>query len=292
MGRIKPVRIASSTLVGLALIALLAPVIVFIAGAPGPDAVDTSGLSTAFGTPEGPSISHWFGVDWLGRDVFSRTVYGARVSLLVAALATVGAMTLGVLIGLLAGFRGGLTDMVLSRTTEVFLVVPYLLLALGIAATCSSEEGCLNGTLKPGIPLVILILIVTSWPALSRVVRNETVSLREREFVAAARASGASDLQIIYRELLPNLLPVITVIAIVLAPQMIIAEAALSFLGVGVPAPTPSWGGMIAAAAPGFPDAWWLMVFPGIGLVVTVLCCTVIADQFRRTRTPGWSGSL
>ncbi|MBN8866980.1 MAG: ABC transporter permease [Solirubrobacterales bacterium] len=268
------------------MIALVAPLVVALVGAPTPDAVDSSSLSPVFGTPSGPGSAHWFGVDWLGRDVFSRTLYGARVSLFVGLVTTIGAVALGVVLGLVAGFRGGLLDTVVSRMTEAFLVIPYLLLALGIAASCSSEQGCVNGTVRPGIPLVILVLIVTSWPALARIIRNETLSLRERDFVSAARLSGASSFQILGRELLPNLLPVIAVMTVVLAPQMIIAEAALSYLGVGVTPPTPSWGGMIASAAPAFPDAWWLMLFPGIGLVATVLCCTLLADRLRRGRGP------
>lgn len=277
---------AAIYLISLAIVAMLAPLLVAVIGAPGPDAVDTGSLTAAFGTPTGPSSTHWFGVDWLGRDVLSRTVYGARVSLFIGLVATAGAVVLGVAAGLLAGYRGGLIDKIVSRFTEAFLVIPYLLLALGIAATCSTEQGCLNGTLRPGVPLVMLILILASWPALARIVRNETVSLKQRDFIAAARLSGASGFSILFREILPNLLPVIAVMMIVLLPQVVIAEAALSFLGVGVTTSTPSWGGMIATAAPAFPEVWWLMVFPGIGLVATVMACTMLADRIGQGRRP------
>lgn len=284
----RPVRLAAYTLIGLCLVAVGAPLLVVLLGVPGPSDVDSSSLSPLFGTPSGPAASHPFGVDWLGRDVLARTLYGARLSLFIGLVTAVGAVSIGVALGLLAGFRGGLLDQVVSRFTEAFLVIPYLILALGIATSCSTEEGCLNGSLRPGVPLIVLILIVTSWPALARIVRNETVSLKERDFILAARASGASTPAIVFRELLPNLLPVIAVMTIVIVPQLVIAEAALSFLGVGVPPSTPSWGGMIASAAPTFPEVWWLLVFPGFGLVATVLACTVLADRAARSGGIRW----
>ncbi len=275
------VKVALFVIGFFVLTAIFAPAIVKVTGAPGPQAGDTSSLSATFGTPTGPSASHWFGVDGLGRDVFSRTVYGSRVSLAVAFAAATISMIVGVTLGMVAGFRLGLVDSVISRLIETFLVIPYLLLAIGIASSCSTDEGCLNGTLTPGIPLVILVIAMTSWPVVARIVRNQTLAIRDSDFVTAARLAGHSPTRILATEILPNLSSSIFVFAIVLLPQAILAEAALSFLGVGVPASTPSWGAMISRAAPLFPDAWWVMLFPGIALLLTVAACTVLADHLR-----------
>jgi len=278
------VKVALVILALLALTAIFAPAMTSVFGAPDPQVSDKSSLSSSFGTPAGPSVAHWFGVDGLGRDVFSRTLYGARVSLLVAFAAAALSLLVGVTLGMLAGFRRGVTDLVISRLIETFLVIPYLLLAVGIASSCSTEEGCLNGAVTPGVPLVILVIATTSWPVVARVVRNQTLAIRDSEYVTAARVAGLSQLRILATEVLPNLASSIFVFAIVLLPQAILAEAALTFLGVGVPASTPSWGGMIARAAPLFPEAWWIMVFPGFAILTTVFACTVVAD-FLRDRT-------
>ncbi|HTU14317.1 MAG TPA: ABC transporter permease [Solirubrobacterales bacterium] len=275
------VKVALTILALLVLTAIFAPVLTSVTGSPAPGASDTSSLSRSFGTPAGPSAAHWFGVDGLGRDVFSRTLYGARVSLLVAFCAAALSLLVGVTLGMIAGFRRGLTDSLISRLIETFLVIPYLLLAIGITASCSTGGGCLNGTLTPGIPLVILVIAMTSWPVVARIVRNQTLAIRESDYVTAARLAGLSPARILATEVLPNLASSIFVFAIVLLPQAILAEAALTFLGVGVPASTPSWGGMIARDATLFPDTWWIMVFPGAALLITVFACTVVADYVR-----------
>ena len=275
------VKVALAVLAGLILLAVFAPFVVSATGSPAPDAGDASSLSSGFGTPAGPSPSHWFGVDGLGRDVFSRTVYGARVSLVVAFGAALLALAVGVALGMVAGFRKGLTDSLVSRLIETFLVIPYLLLAVGIASSCSTEGGCLDGNLTPGVPLVILVIAMATWPLVARVIRNETLLIRDSDYVVAARLSGLSSIRILATEVLPNLRSTILVFAILLIPQAILAEAALTFLGVGVPDSVPSWGGMIADAAALFPDAWWVMAFPGLALLATVFACTVIADHLR-----------
>jgi len=272
-------------LVLLIFTAIFAPLVVSLCGAPGPDATDTGALDT-FGTPTGPSSVHWFGVDQLGRDVFSRTIYGARVSLIVAFASTFIATALGVVAGLLAGYFRGWTDTVISRSVDVLLAIPYLLLATGLAAACSFGDGCIGGLIKPGVPVVIAVISFTSWTYMARIIRGQTLSLREKEFVEASRSVGASDRRIVFREVLPNLVAPIIVYASVLLPQVILYESALSFLGVGVQPPTPSWGQMIADATANFVEEWWYMLFPGIALLLTVLAFNFVGDAMQDALNP------
>ena len=275
----------------LILVAVFAPVVVEIAGAPDPDARDTAALDPLFATPTGPSSEHLFGVDQLGRDVFSRTVYGARVSLIVAFAATFLATVAGVVAGLLAGFFRGWTDTLVSRSVDVLLAIPYLLLATGLAAACTLGQtsgggaGCLGGLIKPGLGVVIFVISFTSWTYMARIVRGQTLSLREKEFVEAARSVGASNTRIIFKEILPNLTAPIIVYASILIPQVILYEAALSFLGVGV-TDQPSWGQMISDATPIFSDAWWYMLFPGLALLFTVLAFNLVGDAMQDALNP------
>jgi ABC-type dipeptide/oligopeptide/nickel transport system permease subunit len=272
-------------LVLLILVAIFAPLVVSALGLPDPNERDPSARDI-FGTATGPSPSHPFGVDDAGRDVASRVIYGARVSLIVAFLATGIATILGVASGVLAGYRGGWVDTVISRSVDVLLAIPYLLLATGIAASCSVGDGCLGGLLKPGLGVVIFVIAFTSWTYIARIVRGETLSIREREFVEAARSAGASDRVILFREILPNLVAPIIVYASVLIPQVILYEAALSFLGVGVAAPTASWGQMISDATGIFPEGWWYMLFPGMALVLTVIAFNIVGDALQDALNP------
>jgi peptide/nickel transport system permease protein len=287
-GRFRQDRLAlvSLSFIGfLILVAISAPLIVKIAGTPAPDVRDTGALD-AFGTPTGPSASHPFGVDAIGQDVFSRTIYGTRVSLIVAFVATGLATFVGVALGLLAGYMRGWVDVLVSRSVDVLLAIPYLLLAVGLAASCSLGDGCLGGLLKPGLGVVIFVIAVTSWPPIARIVRGETLSLREREFVEAARSVGASNPRIIFSEVLPNLVAPIIVYASILIPQVILYEAALSFLGVGVQAPTASWGQMISEATLIFNTAWWYMLYPGLALLLTVLAFNLVGDALQDALNP------
>lgn len=272
-------------LAGIFALAIFAPVLGSLFGLPDPQARDTEALG-AFGTATGPSSSHWLGVDDLGRDVLSRTLYGARVSLSVAIAATFLAVLIGVSVGLAAGYRRGWLDTVISRLVDVALTIPYLLLALGLAASCSFGDGCFGGAVKPGIGVVIFVIAITSWTYMARIVRGETLSLRESEFVEAARAAGASDLSIVFREILPNLAAPIIVYASILLPQVILFEAALSFLGVGVQPPTPSWGQMLSDATPIFNSAWWYMLAPGLALLATVLSFNLVGDALQDALNP------
>jgi ABC-type dipeptide/oligopeptide/nickel transport system permease subunit len=277
---------ASLIFIGLLIVvAIAAPLVVDIAGTPAPDVRDTNALD-AFGTPLGPSSAHPFGVDDIGRDVFSRTIYGARVSLIVAFLATGLATIVGVITGLLAGYLRGWTDVAISRSIDVLLAIPYLLLATGLAASCSLGDGCFGGLLKPGLGVVIFVIAVTSWPPIARIVRGETLSLREKEFVEAARSVGASNTRIVFNEILPNLVAPIIVYSSILIPQVILYEAALSFLGVGVQPPTASWGQMISDATQIFDTAWWYMLFPGIALLLTVLAFNLVGDALQDALNP------
>jgi peptide/nickel transport system permease protein len=283
--RDKVAMIALGFIVLLIAMAILAPAIVSIAGTPDPKAQSFEALDL-FGTPTGPSADHPFGVDKLGRDVFSRTVYGARVSLEVALLATGIAVLIGVTIGLVAGLYRGWVDTLISRLTDVVLAFPILLLGLGLAAACSGAQGCFGGLIQPGLPVVIMTIAVINWTYIARIVRGQVLSLREKEFVEAARSLGASDRRIITREILPNLVAPLIVYSSLLIPANILLEAALSFLGVGVAGGTPSWGAMISEATSLFPDAWWFMLFPGLALLLTVLAFNLVGDGLQDALDP------
>src|SRR5215208_351938 len=286
--RLRRDKVAMASLgfiIALIAMAILAPLVVSILGAPDPKAQNSSALDL-FGGPTGPTSEHWFGVDQLGRDILSRTIYGARVSLEVAFIATGLAVIIGVIVGLVAGFYRGWTDTILSRLTDVVLAFPILLLGLGLAAACSGANGCLGGTIQPGLPVVIMTIAVINWTYIARIVRGQVLSLREKEFVESARSLGASNGRIIVREILPNLLAPLIVYSSLLIPANILLEAALSFLGVGVAGGTPSWGAMISEATSLFPDAWWFMLFPGIALLLAVLAFNLVGDGLQDALDP------
>jgi peptide/nickel transport system permease protein len=266
-------------------VAVLAPVLVKVAGVPGPN-VQNSDVLDSFGSPSGPSADNPLGVDKRGRDVFARVVYGARVSLEVAFIATLAAVLIGVTLGLLAGYFRGWVDTVLTRAMDVMLAFPVLILAVGIGVACAGREGCVGGLIEPGLPVVIFVISLSIWPYMARIVRGQVLSLREKEFVEAARSLGASNGRIIFREILPNLVAPIIVYATVLIPQVILFEAALSFLGVGVDPSDPSWGYMIADAIDVFDVAWWYMTFPGVALLFTVLAFNLVGDGLQDALNP------
>ncbi len=268
----------------LILVAIAAPLVVGLLGLPGPD-VQNPNLTNVFGSPLGPSLAHPFGVDPLGQDVASRVIYGTRVSLIVGILGTGIAAVLGTIVGLLAGYYRGLTDTLLSRLIDVVLAIPILLLGLGLGAACE-VRGCLGGHIQSGLGVVIFLIALVNWTYIARIVRGLVLSLREQEFVAAARSQGASDARIMSREILPNLLAPIVVYSSLLIPQNILLEAALSYLGVGVRPPPASWGQMLAAATPIFNTAWWYMAFPGIALLATVLAFNLLGDGLQDALNP------
>ncbi len=279
------VAVVSLGFIGLLfVVAIAAPLVVSLLGLPGPD-VQNPNLTNAFGSPLGPSSAHPFGVDPLGQDIASRVIYGARVSLIVGVVGTGIATVLGTIVGMLAGYYRGWTDTLLSRLVDVVLAIPVLLLGLGLGAACE-VRGCLGGHIQSGLGVIIFLIALVNWTYIARIVRGLTLSLREQEFVQAARSQGASDARIMAREILPNLIAPIIVYASLLIPQNILLEAALSFLGVGVRPPTASWGQMIAAATPIFNTAWWYMVFPGIALLLTVLAFNLLGDGLQDALNP------
>jgi peptide/nickel transport system permease protein len=268
----------------LVLIAIFAPLIVKLFGLPGPSVQNTN-LTDAFGTPTGPTGAHPFGVDPRREDVMSRVIYGTRVSLEVGIIGTALATFVGVVLGLFAGFYRGWVDTLLSRIADVVLSFPILLLGIGIAAACA-VDGCLGGLIQPGVTVIIAIIVIAGWTYIFRITRGQVLSLREKEFVDASRSLGASNLRIMFREILPNLVAPIIVYASLLIPTNILFEAALSFLGVGVKPPTASWGQMIADASGNFQAVWWYMLFPGIALLLTVLAFNLVGDSLQDALNP------
>jgi peptide/nickel transport system permease protein len=269
-------------------IALLAPVIASFTH--DPNDVDLSQLDS-FGIPLGPSSVYWFGADTAGRDLFVRVMYGARTSLFIALFATGLASLIGVTLGVLAGFYRGKIDTVISRTTDVVLSLPVLLLALGLVSACGvSKEGCLGGLIKPGLLLVSYVIALFTWPYIARIVRGQVLSLREKEFVEAARSLGSTNRRIMFREILPNCMASIIVYTTLIIPSNILFEAALSFLGIGVPQETPSWGRQLSDAGSIFTVAWWMMVFPGMFLFLTTLAFNVVGDGMRDALDPRTGG--
>jgi peptide/nickel transport system permease protein len=268
----------------LLLLAIFAPLIVKLFGLPAPG-VQNPNLTDSFGTPIGPTGAHPFGVDPLGEDVMSRVIYGTRVSLEVGILGTALTTFVGVTAGLFAGFYRGWVDTFLSRIADVVLSFPILLLGLGIGAACA-VNGCLGGALQPGVQVIILIIVISGWTYIYRITRGQVLSLREKEFVEASRSLGASNMRIMFREILPNLVAPIIVYSSLLIPVNILFEAALSFLGVGVKPPTASWGQMIADATSNFQTVWWYMLFPGIALLLTVLAFNLVGDGLQDALNP------
>jgi peptide/nickel transport system permease protein len=271
-------------IVFLIILAIAAPLVVKILGLQGPY-VQNPNATDAFGSPLGPSSGHPFGVDQLGEDVMSRVIYGTRVSLEVGIIGTAISTLIGVAVGVVAGFYRGWVDTALSRLVDIVLSIPILLLGLGIGAACGLR-GCVSGLIQPGLGVIIFLISLATWPYTARIVRGLVLSLREREFVQASRALGASNARIMFREILPNLVAPVIVYSTLLIPTNILIEASLSYLGVGIRPPTASWGQMIAAATPIFNTAWWYMTFPGVALLLTVLAFNLLGDGLQDALNP------
>ncbi|HZD04930.1 MAG TPA: ABC transporter permease, partial [Longimicrobiales bacterium] len=222
-----------------------------------------------------PSAAHLLGTDQVGRDVLSRLLFGGRVSLLVSLVAVAVGVGLGTLVGAVSGYLGRLADGVVMRVVDVVIAFPRLVLLVTVVAF-----------FQPTVALLIVVLGLTQWPTTTRIVRGEVLSLREREFVLAARALGYSRRRIVMRHLLPNALAPVVVAATLGIGDTIVLEAGLSFLGLGVGAPTPSWGNMIADGRGAFLGAWWLSTFPGLAIVLIVLAFNLVGDGLRDALDP------
>jgi peptide/nickel transport system permease protein len=273
----------------LILMAIFAPLIASFEGQD-PTSLNNSLIDPNYSTPIGGfggiSGSHWLGVDLPGgRDIFARIVYGARYSLGIAGVSTLVAIVLGVVLGMIAGFFGGFVDAFLSRTMDLFLAFPVLLLSISILGVLPNSAFGLSGN---SLRIVLLIVIIGffSWPYIGRIVRGQTLALREREFVDAARSLGASPFRIIFKEILPNLVAPILVYATLLIPANILFEAALSFLGVGMREPTPSWGAMINSAIQTFQIDPEYLIVPGAAIFITVLAFNLFGDGLRDALDP------
>jgi len=251
----------------LVLAALLAPLL-----APYDPIAIGDVMATRF---QSPSWAHPFGTDEFGRDLFTRALYGARVSLSVGILAMLLATSIGSLYGAVSGYFGGIVDGVMMRIVDVWIAFPAFYLML-----------LLVGVFEASVPVLILILALTAWPSTARFIRGEILSLRERDYVEAARAMGLPAHRIIMRHLIPGALSPVLVTGALAVAGMIGAEAGLSFLGLGISPPTPSWGNMVAAGKDALASAWWISFFPGALLTITLIAFSLVADGLRDALDP------
>lgn len=270
-------------------VALLAPVITNLVGQD-PETHHENLIDPLFGTPTGSlggiSGEHLLGVEPVnGRDIFARIVYGAQISLLVGFLSALVAVVLGTVLGILAGFFGGWLDAVISRVMDGLLAFPQLLFIIALVSVMPNQMLGLSGT---GVRVFVMILVIGffGWPYVGRVVRGQTLSLREREYVEAARSLGAGRFYILFKELLPNLIAPIIVYTTMMIPTNILTEASLSFLGVGVKPPTASWGQMLSSAIDYYDSDPMYMVIPGVAIFITVLSFNLFGDGVRDALDP------
>ena len=229
----------------------------------------------------GGTSQHLLGTDQLGRDIFSRIIYGARVSLMVGVVSVVMAGLAGTVLGIVSGVYGGFVDRSIMRLADIQLALPFILFALAVMAV-----------LGPGLKNVILVLGITGWVIYGRVIRSETLALREKEFVEASRALGHGNLTIMTKHILPNILPTAIVLATLQVANMIIAESSLSSLGLGVEPSIPTWGSMLADGRGYISTSWWVATFPGLAIMMTVLGINLIGDYLRDTLDPRLKSSI
>jgi len=270
LGRNRPALVGLWLLVALCVATLLAPLIM----TSDPRLISPDMATTRF---QAPSALHWLGTDQFGRDVLSRLLYGARISLSIGLLATAIAVGLGTLIGAVAGYAGGRTDALLMRFTDLALAFPRLVLLILVVALFGRS-----------VPVLVLVLGLTQWPATTRIVRGDVLSLRERDFIQAARALGLGGARIVIRHIVPNVMAPVIVAATLGVGNTITLEAGLSFLGLGPLPPTPSWGAMVLDGASRLPGlgTWWLATFPGLTIVLVVLAFNVLGDGLRDALDP------
>ncbi|MFJ4922515.1 ABC transporter permease [Streptomyces sp. NPDC088725] len=291
-GRLKQDKLALTggiVVLLLILVAVLAPLITHLVGQ-APNEYHEELIDPLFSTPTGSfggiSGEHLFGVEPVsGRDVFARIVYGAQVSLLVGFMSAVVAVLLGTVLGVLAGYFGGWLDAVISRVMDMLLAFPQLLFIIALVSVMPNDMLGLSGS---GVRLLVMILVIGffGWPYVGRVVRGQTLSLREREYVEAARSLGAGQGYILFKELLPNIVAPIIVYSTMMIPTNILTEAALSFLGVGVKSPTASWGQMLSSAVGYYDSDPMYMLIPGLAIFITVLAFNLFGDGVRDALDP------
>ncbi|MQA93097.1 MAG: ABC transporter permease subunit [Streptosporangiales bacterium] len=270
-------RVAIASLIVILLMvaaALAAPLFAALTGHSPTDQYRETGL-TDQGIPVGPGAEFWLGTDSLGRDLFVRTVYGARISLLVGVVATLLATFAGVVIGLVAGYFGGIVDTILARAIDVVLSFPYLIFAMALVSV-----------IGPSLVMTTLVIAFFSWASIARIVRGQTLAIKEKEYIEAARSLGASPMRIMFVDVLPNLVAPVIVLATLLVPTAIVFEATLSWLGLGVDVRIPSWGAMLAESQSFFRVAWWYLIFPAGALLLTTLAFNLLGDGVRDALDP------
>jgi peptide/nickel transport system permease protein len=256
------------------LLALAAPAFASVAGHGAAQQFPNTAISIN-GIPVGPSHAFWLGADEQGRDLFVRILYGARISLLVGIVTTAIGATAGVAVGLVAGYFGGWVDTVLARFIDAVLAFPVVVLGLALAIV-----------LGPSLAVVMGVISFFSWAGIARVVRGQTLSIKEKEYIEAARSVGSSPWRIMFLDVLPNLLGPVLVLATLYIPTAVIFEATLSYLGLGIQPPTPSWGNMLAGAQNYYSVAWWYLVFPAVALLITTLAFNLLGDGIRDAMDP------
>jgi peptide/nickel transport system permease protein len=272
------VAIASAIVILLiTLVAIFAPVIARLVGHGPGDQYPFTGL-TPYGLPVGPNRTFLLGTDDLGRDVLVRVAYGSRISLIAGLVASGLAVTVGGIVGMVAGYFGTAVDTALARFMDVILAFPLLLFAIALVSIVG-----------PSLTVSIAVIAFFSWASVGRIIRGQTLSLREKEFVEAARSLGASDLRIMFVDILPNLVAPLIVYATLLIPAAIVFEATLSFLGLGVVPPTPTWGNMLSDAESYYKVAWWFIIFPGGALLLTTLAFNLLGDGVRDALDPRYA---
>jgi peptide/nickel transport system permease protein len=266
--------ISLAVIIVVVLVAIFAPVIAAVIGH-GPNDQIPSGLGPD-GQAVGPSGQFLMGSDNLGRDILVRVAYGARISLIVGVGATLLTVVVGAVVGLAAGYFGGLTDSILARFMDWLLAIPFLLFAISLITVIGE-----------GLTVVIIVIGFFGWASVGRIVRGQVMSIKEKEYIEAARAMGAGPWRIMFIDILPNVVAPIIVYTTLLIPLSIVTEASLSFLGVGIPPPTPDWGQMINASQDYYQyGAWWFLVFPSLALLITTLAFNIFGDGVRDAFDP------
>jgi peptide/nickel transport system permease protein len=267
--------IALAVILIMVALAILAPAVASLTGHPVDMAYPVQGENLD-GNPVGPGVNGFLlGTDSAGRDLLIRILYGARISLFVGIVTTLIATVLGVTVGMIAGYFGGIIDTILARFTDAVLAFPYIVLALALAAVFG-----------PSLTIILVMITFFSWAGIARIVRGQTLSIKEKEYIEAARSLGAGPFRIMFFDILPNLLAPVLVIATLYIPNAVVFESTLSYLSLGIQPPTPSWGNMLSDAQNFYQVAWWYLVFPAAALLITTLAFNLLGDGIRDAMDP------